>query len=357
MKNTGLILLLLVSFINFSAAQNSMISADDEDRIAVGIKQPSALSEDIPQGSYALLANRLSKAASLNGLAADGEGQVFNMVPSVAVVEKSVSGSVPPMIAQSIEVSVKLVESLNGNTYEQADFSVKGVGDTEEKAMTDAFRKIDARNPQLKAFFRKGKQRILEYYNGNCDLILAEADGMVHAKRYLNAYHLLMSTPKASRECFDRCMEKIAEFGDKIPPEYQPAEEVVADEEPDKPVSANRDKRVVLTNGLEIHFAKAENLGKQTILEFQIMNSTGEEQLIKTGPRLMKLINGEGEEFKPQSVSIGNKKEKYININYTILPETPTVMRCVFPVVSYARQWVVTANDNTYKIDRLPLIK
>ncbi len=357
MKKTGIVFLLLICSIGFSAAQNSMIAAGDEDRIAVGLKQPSALSADIPQGSYALLANRLSKAASLNGLAADGEGQVFNMVPSVAVVEKAVSGSVPPMITQNIEISVKLVESLNGNTYEQADFSVKGVGATEEKAMTDAFRKIDARHPQLKAFFRKGKQRILEYYNGNCDLILAEADGMVHAKRYLSAYHLLMSTPKASRECFDRCMEKIAEFGDKIPPEYRPAPEMVVEEEPDEPVKVNRDKRVVLTNGLVIHYSKGESLGEQTILEFQIMNSTGKEQQIKTGPRLMKLINGKGEEFKPQSVSIGNKKEKYININYTILPDTPTVMRCVFPVVSYARQWIVTANDNAYKIDRLSLIK
>lgn len=357
MKKTGIILSLLIFIIGFSRAQNSMIAADDEDRIAVGINKPSSLSADIPQGSYALLANRLSKAASLNGLAAEGEGQVFNMVPSVAVVEKTVSGSVPPMITQNIEVSVKLMESLNGNTYEQADFSVKGVGASEEKAMTDAFRKIDARNPQLKAFFRKGKQRILEYYNGNCDLILAEADGMVHAKRYLNAYHLLMSTPKASRECFDRCMEKIAEFGDKIPPEYRPAQEVVVDEKPEKPVKVNRDKRVVLTNGLVIHYTKGENLGQQTILEFQIMNSTGKEQEIETGPRLMKLINGNGEEFKPQSVSIGNKMEKYINIHYTILPDTPTVMRCVFPVVSYARQWVVTANDNTYKIDRLPLKK
>ncbi len=357
MKKTGIILLLLICLSGFLSAQNSMIAAGDEDRIAVGIKQPSALSADIPQGSYALLANRLSKAASLNGLAADGEEQVFNMVPSVAVVEKSVSGSVPPMITQNIEVSVKLVESLNGKTYEQTDFSVKGVGANEEKAMTDAFRKINARNPQLKAFFRKGKQRILEYYNGNCDLILAEADGMVHAQRYLAAYHLLISTPKASRECFDRCMEKIAEFGDKVPPEYRPAEEVVADEQPDEPVSVNRDKRVVMTNGLVIHFVKGENFGEQTILEFRIMNSTGEEQSIKTGPRLMKMINGKGEELKPESVTIGNKKQKYSNIEYTILPDTPTDMKCVFPVSSYARQWAITANDNTYKIDRLPLIK
>lgn len=357
MKKTGIILSLLIFIIGSSRAQNSMIAADDQDRIAIGLQQPSSLSADIPQGSYTLLANRLSKAASLNGLAAEGEGQVFNMVPSVAVVEKAVSGTVPPMITQNIEVSVKLVESLNGNTYEQADFSVKGVGATEEKAMTDAFRKIDARNPRLKAFFRKGKQRILEYYNGNCDLILAEADGMVHAQRYLKAYHLLMSTPKASRECFDRCMEKIAEFGDKIPPEYRPVEEVAVDKKPEKPVKVNRDKRIVLTNGLVIHFIKGENLGEQTILEFQIMNATAKEKQIETGPRYMKLINGKGEEFKPQSVSIGNKKEKYININYTILPDTPTAMRCVFPVVSYARQWIITANDNTYKIDRIPLIK
>ncbi|MFW5974805.1 MAG: hypothetical protein ACOCQ6_01215, partial [Bacteroidota bacterium] len=70
MKKTGIIFVLWICLGGFLPAQNSMLAAGDEERIAVGIQRPSALSADIPQGSYTLLANRLTKAASLNGLAA-----------------------------------------------------------------------------------------------------------------------------------------------------------------------------------------------------------------------------------------------------------------------------------------------
>lgn len=335
-------------------AQNSYSKANDEDRIAIGVKETN-LGEDVPEGSFTVLSNRLSKAASLNGMAVQGEGPVFNMIPQVSVLDKVVAGTVPPMITTEIEVAVKLVQSLDGKSYEQVNFTLKGVGQNEEKSFTDALRKIDARNPKLRAFFREGKEKILEYYNGHCDIILAKADGHVSAKRYLDAYHLLISVPPASRECFDKCMEKIAEFGDMVPPEYQVPDPQPEELTPDDKPSADPRKRVVLANGLVIQYEWGRIYGEQTILNFRIINNTGSDKEIKTDPDFIKLINGQGEEIKMKSLRIGNRKESYSRIIYTILPDTPVEMECIYPKNEYVRQLVMKINDNIYRLDRLPL--
>jgi hypothetical protein len=335
-------------------AQNSYSKANDEDRIAIGVKETD-LGEDIPDGSFTVLSNRLSKAASLNGMAVQGEDPVFNMVPQVSILDKVVSGTVPPMITTEIEVAIKLVQSLDGKSYEQVNFTLKGVGQNEEKSFTDALRKINARDPKLRAFFREGKEKILEYYNGHCDIILAKADGYVSAKRYLDAYHLLMNVPPASRECFDKCIEKIAEFGDMIPAEYQVPDPQPEELTPDNKPSADPQKRVVLANGLVIQYESGNNYGEQTILNFKIINSTGSDKEVKTDPDFIKLINGQGEEIKMQSLRIGNRTETYRHITYTILPDTPVEMECIFPNNQYIRQLVMKINDNIYRLDRLPL--
>lgn len=352
MKKVIAMLVTLLAMMQVTA-QNSMAAANDEERIAVGVMQPAG-EEAMPEGTFKVLSNRLSKAASLNGMAVEGEGPVFNMVPSVSVLEKSVAGTVPPMIVLDIEVSVKLVENLEGKSYEQVDFPVKGTGQSEEKAYTDAIRKIDARNPKLKAFFRSGKERILQYYNGNCPVILAKADGHIHARRYLEAYHLLMSTPPASRECFDKCMEKIATFGNKVPSEYQ--EPVSVQPVADEPVAENDPrKRVVLKNGLILQYIEGKNFGEQTVLNFQIINTGPEQEVFKSRPSHITLINSQGEELKMITLSVGSKTESYLPINYTILTDTPVAMQCTFPRTSYVRQLVLKINDNTYRLDRLPI--
>jgi hypothetical protein len=272
----------------------------------------------------------------------------------VAILDKSVAATAPPMITLNVEVSVKLVEKSEGSTYEQVIFPVKGVGQSEEKAFTDAIRKVDARNPRLKAFFRNGKVRILEFYNGNCPLILAKADGHIHAQRYLEAYHLLMSTPTASRECFDKCMEKIATFGDKVPPEYREPVTVVQEEEPE----AERDprKRVVLKNGLVLQYVKGEAFGDQLVLDFQIINTGMEQGAFRSRPADLILINGQGEELDVISLKIGGRKETYRWVDYNILPDTPVNFQLTYPRTSFARQLVMKINDNTYRIDRLPIL-
>jgi hypothetical protein len=112
---------------------------------------------------------------------------------------------------------------------------------------------------------------------------------------------------------------------------------------------------VVLANGLVIQFEWGRNYGEQTILNFRIINSTGSDKEIHTDPDFIKLINGQGEEIKMKSLRIGNRKENYSRIIYTILPDTPVEMECIYPKNDYVRQLVMKINDNIYRLDRLPL--
>lgn len=337
--------------------QNSFAKANDEERIAIGFSDADLT--DIPAGAAKLLSSRLTKTASLNGLAVDNEAVLFNMIPEVAVISKEVSPTAPPMITLHIELSVKLVESMERKSFEQVNLDLKGVGNTEQKAYTNAFQKVSARHPKLKAFFTKGKQKILEHYNGRCDLILAKADGYIAAKQYVNAYHLLINVPPVSRECYDACIAKIKTFGDKLPsglsiPDPQVAPITRPQPQPD-PVTITQGKRVELVNGLIIEYTSGRTFGEKTVLNLEIINPTGSAQKVVTGPRIVKVINDQGEEIEMEALTIGNKESTWSNIEYSILPGTPVTMKCVYPRISYVRQLVMQVNKNTYRLDRLPL--
>ncbi|MDZ7776110.1 MAG: hypothetical protein U5L09_11190 [Bacteroidales bacterium] len=81
-----------------------------------------------------------------------------------------------------------------------------------------------------------------------------------------------------------------------------------------------------------------------------------EQGTFRSRPADIILINGQGEELDVISLKIGGKKETYRWVDYNILPDTPVNFQLTYPRTSYARQLVMKINDDTYRIDRLPIL-
>lgn len=65
---------------------------------------------------------------------------------------------------------------------------------------------INPRHGQFRGFVEKGKEKIVEYYNSQCDVIISSAKALAGQKKYDEALFMLLSVPDVSRECFDKCM-------------------------------------------------------------------------------------------------------------------------------------------------------
>ncbi|MCF8234230.1 MAG: hypothetical protein K9G67_09435 [Bacteroidales bacterium] len=335
-----------------SQAQNTAGKADDEERISIGVTDPDNVA-DFSFNALNILKSRISKAVSLNGLSAANESAVINIKPIISILSKEITATAPPMVTAEVEVAMLLTDKYKGNSYGEVIYQFRGVGQTEEAAFTEAFKRLNPRDPKMRAFIQKGKEETIRYYNSHCDIVLSKANGYISAKQYRKAYELLMNVPPVSRECYDKAMLKISEFGDKVPGS-------VEDPQPETSEEADMvsSQRIELLNGLIIDYRSGKYYGEKLVLSLQVMNPTGEEQEIEIrgGAKSNYLINEEGEEIGLTSMDLANKQDHW-ELEYTILPRTPVEFRCTFPKEKYVRQLVLYINDNVHKLNHLPIQK
>lgn len=201
MKRITIVILTLLSVHSF--AQSSLGKTDDLGRIAIAAIVPDEA--EIPAGTQRMLQNKLTQIVTLNGLGSV-EGSQFALVPMVSVINQDVTPTAPPQIALTVEVSLYIVDAISRNIFSQTSIEIRGVGRTEERAYAQALNNLNPRHGQFRGFVEKGKEKIVEYYNSKCDVILSSAKALAGQKKYEEALHTLMSVPDISRECYDMSM-------------------------------------------------------------------------------------------------------------------------------------------------------
>ncbi|HPD94356.1 MAG: hypothetical protein H6537_02460 [Bacteroidales bacterium] len=210
-KIVVLALLGLFAFSYGAVAQNSQGKTDDLGRIALAALVPDQ-AEGIPQGAKQMLVNKMSQVATQNGLGASAENPRFCIVPLVTVLSKEITPTAPPMQALNLEVTFYIVDAASQNIFSQTSITVKGVGQTEDKAFIQALKGVNVKAGQFRGFVEKGKEKIIEYYNSQCDVVLKGAQALAGQKKYEEALYILLSVPDVCRECFDKSMDLSTEI-------------------------------------------------------------------------------------------------------------------------------------------------
>lgn len=211
MKKVILIAIALVGLgINLNA-QNSQGKTDDLGRIALATVVPDQ-ADGIPQSARQLLANKMEQIAVQNGLGATASNPRFCIVPMVNVLSKEITPTAPPMQALNLDVTFYIVDAASQIIFSQTSIQVKGVGQTEDKAYIQALKNVNVKAGQFKGFVEKGKEKIIEYYNSQCDVVLKGAQALAGQKKYEESLYILLSVPDVCRECFDKSMDLSTEI-------------------------------------------------------------------------------------------------------------------------------------------------
>lgn len=206
MKKILLTLIVLGGFVMSLNAQNIQGKADDLGRIALAAIVPDQAT-GIPQEARQMLVNKMSQIATQNGLGATAANPRFCIVPLVTVMSKEITPTAPPMQAVNLDVTFYIVDAASQNIFSQTSIPVKGVGQTEDKAYIQALKNINVKAGQFKGFIEKGKEKIVEYYNSQCDVVLKGAQALAGQRKYEEALFVLLSVPDVCRECFDKSMD------------------------------------------------------------------------------------------------------------------------------------------------------
>lgn len=197
MKN--LIIISLLFFATLGIAQNN--------NVALGTFIPEEI-EPMPASAKQVLNTRLGQIITKNGISDVSYNSRFIITPNVSVISKDVVASAPPKIAYNLDVTLYIGDGLNGTLYSSRSFNVKGVGNNETKAYIAAIKQLRANSNEMQSFVSEGKEKIIDFYNTNCEMINKEATSLANQNRYEEALNLLVNIPSIS-SCFDKSQRAI----------------------------------------------------------------------------------------------------------------------------------------------------
>lgn len=200
-----IIAILLVSFI--TVFSNAQVKLDDFGRIVLN----SYLSEDIdlPLDAQKMLMTKLNQITSNNGMGGSQVNPRFIITANVNIGTKDIIPGPPQMIAQNIEVTLFIGDALTNTIFSNTSLNLKGVGTNENKSFIDALKKINPKNKEIAQFLEEGKNKIINYYNTQCDFIIKDAQTLVKQEKYDEAIYHLSLVPDICQDCYFKCLDTL----------------------------------------------------------------------------------------------------------------------------------------------------
>lgn len=195
-------------------SQNTLDQLDDIGRIEITAYLP----EDEDYFSESVKATLISLIQGIvvnNGLGG-GDYSRFIITSHIDMTLKELTATAPPMHSLLLNVNFYIGDGVNGILYAVKSISVKGVGNSEERAYINAIRGIKSDNT-FQDFIAKGKNKIIEYYNTQCPFIQKEALTYASQHDFDKAISTLSAVPRVCQDCFMSSMDMITSiYEDKI---------------------------------------------------------------------------------------------------------------------------------------------
>ena len=215
MKKFNIVLILVfVLSICFAQAQTTTGKMSDKGRLALAVWVPDQI-ENMPAIAKKNLENKLMQIVTANGMGGDAMNSRFIITANVIVTTKDITPTAPPMQAYTLDVTLYIGDGFEGKSFSSYTTTCKGVGENETKAYNAALKNVKTSDPNYQSFIEKGKTKIIEYYNAQCDIIIKEAKTLAGQNKFDEAIWKLTSVPDVCTECWNKCMAVIPEIFQK----------------------------------------------------------------------------------------------------------------------------------------------
>jgi hypothetical protein len=204
------IYLITCIILNYSAIAQKL---DDFGRIVLNTYLPDNIS--LPAEAKSQLQTKLNQITSNNGMGGSQINPRFIITANVNIGTKDIISGPPQMVAQNIELVLFTGDAITKTVFSNTTLSLKGVGTNENKALIEAIKSINPKNKELVLFLDEGKNKIINYYNTNCDFIINDAQTLAQQQKYDEAIYKLALVPEVNQECYFKCSDIIKEIFQK----------------------------------------------------------------------------------------------------------------------------------------------
>lgn len=200
-------ILLIVAAISFTIISFSQetVKMDDVGRIVLNSYIPEELG--LPAQASSLLENKLNQITTFYGLGGNSVDQRFVLMSVINILSKDIIAGPPQLIALNFEVSFYVGDAIDNKLFSNGSVSLKGVGNNANEALINGIKNINQKNPVIAGLVQEGKNKIISYYDSNCDFIISKAMALEAQEQYDEAIFNLVTVPEVCKECFTKCME------------------------------------------------------------------------------------------------------------------------------------------------------
>ena len=200
--------------------------------------------KDISENVVNALDLKLKQIMNRNSAAAADAYNVYAIDPSIELTDiVSTEGMVQNVSVAKGNLTLIAKNKIDGAMYYTMTIPVKGdaFGD-KEKALLKMISNIKVTDPAFTRFIRISRQKIEEYYDANCSVILQKAKSLSDQGKYKEAMSYL-SAISPSLPCYQQSSELEKEISANIPVEV-PHDTVVVEKEVEKVVEKEVEKIV-----------------------------------------------------------------------------------------------------------------
>lgn len=171
--------------------------------------------ESIPASAHKMLIQRINSIITKNGMAATTDYTQFFITADAMLIEKNVLPGAPTKYQQKLDVTLTVIDAINGKAFGSVEVPTHGVGNSEQKSYIACFNQLPTSTPELKAFFKKTSDNIISYYETKADEIIRKAKVLARGRSYEEALFILSCVPDACK-----CYPAIVDAGVDIYNEY-----------------------------------------------------------------------------------------------------------------------------------------
>ena len=156
-------------------------------------------SESFPQGAKAMIENKLTQLLTRNGIAGlDYMGQ-FVLTVTTTPLDKDIIAGPPMKISEKMEMNLYIVDAYAKTIFSSTSFTVRGLGETENKCYLNAISRMPLQTPQIAQFIQEGKEKIIGYYDHEGEALIKKAQYLAKQKKYDEALFWVALIPQQSK--------------------------------------------------------------------------------------------------------------------------------------------------------------
>ena len=187
--------------------QNNLKEMDDYERISFGVFIDQDRMEGMESEIVTMLGNKLRNNISSKGMASSNNSRFF-LTCNQHIISKEVVQSSSAMIAVKIELSIYSADNIEKKIFGNTSFNFTGVGKTEKSAYRNAIKELSNRETKISELLDKSKNKIIQYYNSNCNLIMSKVEALASVSKFDEALYELDVIPSVCKECYEKANSK-----------------------------------------------------------------------------------------------------------------------------------------------------